>query len=159
MSDSCATPGLLCPWDFPGSSVQEICQARILEWVAISFSRGSSGLKDWTFSSCVGRCILYHWTTWEAQCLQLESLISLLMMQSYALSLSHPLHLCILLPLQGSLLALKFPRACENVLCLELDIRAESRSGIMTQLFPLIIICHRVLFCWGHPHIGRERAF
>ena len=35
----------LCdPMDFslPGSSVHEILQARILEWVAISFSRGSS---------------------------------------------------------------------------------------------------------------------
>ena len=28
--------------DMPGSSIQEILQARILEWVAISFSRGSS---------------------------------------------------------------------------------------------------------------------
>ena len=32
----------------PGSSVHEILQARILEWVAISFSRGSSRPKDWT---------------------------------------------------------------------------------------------------------------
>ena len=30
----------------PGSSVHEIIQARILEWVAISFSRGSSQPKD-----------------------------------------------------------------------------------------------------------------
>ena len=30
----------------PGSSVRGISQARILEWVAISFSRGSSQLKD-----------------------------------------------------------------------------------------------------------------
>ena len=30
----------------PGSSVHEIFQARILEWVAISFSRGSSRPKD-----------------------------------------------------------------------------------------------------------------
>ena len=62
-------PRLLCPWDFLGSSVHEISQARILEWVAISFSKGSSGLRDWTFNSYVGRWILYHWTTWEAQCL------------------------------------------------------------------------------------------
>ena len=32
----------------PGSSVQGILQARILEWVAIPFSRGSSGLRDQT---------------------------------------------------------------------------------------------------------------
>ena len=32
----------------PGSSVHVIFQARVLEWVAISFSRGSSRLRDWT---------------------------------------------------------------------------------------------------------------
>ena len=68
VSQSCLT---LCnPMDSPpGSSVQEILQARILEWVAISFSRGSSQPRDWTHVSCVsciGRWILYHWATWEA---------------------------------------------------------------------------------------------
>ena len=33
----------------PGSSVHGISQARILEWVAISFSRGSSRPRDWTW--------------------------------------------------------------------------------------------------------------
>ena len=37
----------------PGSSVHGILQAGILEWVAISFSRGSSHLRDWTQVSCV----------------------------------------------------------------------------------------------------------
>ena len=32
----------------PGSSVHEIFQPRILEWVAISYSRGSSWHRDWT---------------------------------------------------------------------------------------------------------------
>ena len=32
--------------NLPGSSVHEISQARILDWVAISFSRGSSWLRD-----------------------------------------------------------------------------------------------------------------
>ena len=44
-------------------------QARILEWVAISFLRRSFRLRDWThmfFMFCVGRQILYHWATWEA---------------------------------------------------------------------------------------------
>ena len=36
----------------PGSSVHGILQARILEWVAISFSRGSSQPRDWTRVSC-----------------------------------------------------------------------------------------------------------
>ena len=35
----------------PGSSVHGIFQARILEWVAISFSRGSSQSRDWTWVS------------------------------------------------------------------------------------------------------------
>ena len=46
------------PIDFslPGSSVQEILQERILEWVAISFSRASSPPRDQTHVSClVGR--------------------------------------------------------------------------------------------------------
>ena len=44
-----------------GSSVYGISQARILEWVAISFSRGSSWIRNQTHVSCVGRWILYHW--------------------------------------------------------------------------------------------------
>ena len=49
----------------PGPSVHGILQTRILEWVAISFSRGSSPSRDWTPISCIGRQILYHWTTRE----------------------------------------------------------------------------------------------
>ena len=43
----------------PGSSVHRILQARILEWVAIPFSRGASQLRDRTWVSCIGRQILY----------------------------------------------------------------------------------------------------
>ena len=40
----------------PGSSVHGILQARILEWVVIPFSKGSSWLRDWTqVSYIVGR--------------------------------------------------------------------------------------------------------
>ena len=52
-----------------GSSVHGILQARILGWVAISSSRGSSWFRGSTrlfCVSCIGRRILYHWTTWEA---------------------------------------------------------------------------------------------
>ena len=42
-----------------GSSVHGILQARILEWVAISFSRGSSQTRDQTQVSCIaGRCFI-----------------------------------------------------------------------------------------------------
>ena len=50
----------------PVSSVLGISQVRILEWVAISSSRGSSWPWDWTRASCIGRQILYHWATKEA---------------------------------------------------------------------------------------------
>ena len=49
-----------------GSSVHGISQVRILEWVAVSFSRGSSWPKDWTHVSCIscnGKWIFYHWAT------------------------------------------------------------------------------------------------
>ena len=50
-----------------GSSVHEIFQARILEWFAISTSKGSSQPRDWTLISSIGRQILYLCTTWEDQ--------------------------------------------------------------------------------------------
>ena len=45
------------PMDYslPGSSVHGIFQARILQWVAISFSKGSSKLRDQIHISCIGR--------------------------------------------------------------------------------------------------------
>ena len=54
----------------PDSSVHGIFQARILEQVAISSSRGSSWIRDWSrvsWISCIDRRILHHCTTWEAQ--------------------------------------------------------------------------------------------
>ena len=42
------------------SSGPGIFQARVLEWVAISFSRGSSWPRDRTCISCIGRQILHH---------------------------------------------------------------------------------------------------
>ena len=38
----------------PGSSVHGTLQAITLEWVAISYSRGSSQPRDWTHFSCIG---------------------------------------------------------------------------------------------------------
>ena len=61
-SDSLQPHGL---WP-PGSSVLGISQAWILEGVAISFSRGSSQLRDWIHISCTGRSILYCLATREA---------------------------------------------------------------------------------------------
>ena len=58
-------PTLCDPMDCspPGSSVHRILQARILEWVAMTSSRGSSQPRDRTHvscGSCIGRKVLYH---------------------------------------------------------------------------------------------------
>ena len=60
-------PTLCDPMDCspPASSVHGISQARILEWVAISFSRGSSQPRDQTHVSCIDSLVLYHWATRE----------------------------------------------------------------------------------------------
>ena len=47
----------------PDSSVHEILQARILEWVAMSSFRESTQLRDQTqvsYVSCIGKWVLYH---------------------------------------------------------------------------------------------------
>ena len=49
----------------PGTSVQGIL-ARIVKWVAISSSRGSSECRDRTVVSCNSRRILYRGSVWEA---------------------------------------------------------------------------------------------
>ena len=50
----------------PGSSVHRIFRARTLEWVAISFSRGSSRHRDRTSVSCIAGRVFTVWATREA---------------------------------------------------------------------------------------------
>ena len=59
----------------PDFSVNGISQARILEWIVISFSRESSSLRDQTHISYTGRWILYHRGTTEALFLSIRALI------------------------------------------------------------------------------------
>ena len=66
---SCLTLCDLMDCSPPGSSVLGIFPARILEWVAISISRGSSRLRDWTCVSYVSWIVAGFFTTnitWEA---------------------------------------------------------------------------------------------
>ena len=70
----CALVAQLCPtlWDLmdcspPDSSVHGILQVRILEWVAILFSRGSSQPRDRTGGSFIAGRFLTIWATREAQ--------------------------------------------------------------------------------------------
>ena len=66
VTQSCST---LCnPMDcsLPGFSVHGILQARILEWITISFSRGSSQARDQTRVSHIGGRHFNLWATREA---------------------------------------------------------------------------------------------
>ena len=49
----------------PGSSVHGILQARVLEWVAISFSRGSSWPRDQTQVSHIAGGLFTDWANRE----------------------------------------------------------------------------------------------
>ena len=54
----------------PGSAVYRIFQARILEWVAMPSSKGSSSPKDEnhiSYISCIGSWVLYTSAIWEAR--------------------------------------------------------------------------------------------
>ena len=63
ISQSC--PTLCDPMDSrpPESSVHGILQARILEWVSIPFSRGSSQPRDQTWVSCIAGRFFMVWAT------------------------------------------------------------------------------------------------
>ena len=66
VAQSCST---LCnPMDcsLPGSAVHGILQARILEWVVVPFSRGSSQSRDQTQVSCFAGRFFTVWDTREA---------------------------------------------------------------------------------------------
>ena len=62
-SPLCLTPCDLMDYSLPGSSVHGISQVRILEWVAIPFSRGSSQPLDWTQVSCITGRFVTVWAT------------------------------------------------------------------------------------------------
>ena len=52
------------PWNY---TIHGILQARILEWVAVSFSRASSQSRDQTQVSCIADGFVTSWATREAQ--------------------------------------------------------------------------------------------
>ena len=75
-------------YSLPGSSFHGIFQARILEWIAISFSRGSSQPRDQTQGSNPGlphcRHILYHLSR-EALCFTVGQKVILLLTHLWTL--------------------------------------------------------------------------
>ena len=62
----CLTPSDPMDGSLPGSSVHGILQARVLEWVTISFSRRSSRPSDRTQVSCIAGRFFSNWATREA---------------------------------------------------------------------------------------------
>ena len=82
MKESESEVAQLCPihcdsmnGSLPGSAVHGIFQARILEWAAISFSRGSSQPRDRTRVSCFADRCFTVWATREIHPLHSEHLI------------------------------------------------------------------------------------
>ena len=74
VAQSCLTICDSVDYSLPGSSVHVILQARILEWVAIPFSRGSSLPGDWTQVSYIACKVFTNWATREAQLLKVKLL-------------------------------------------------------------------------------------
>ena len=129
-------------YSLPGSSAHEISQAKILEWVAISFSRESSGPRDWAHLCGIGRWILYHWATWEAQALYLL-LVSRQVVSSslWPHGLQHTSFPC----------SSSSPRICSNSCPLSwwccLDI-SSSAAPFSCLLFQWVVSLHQVAKVW-----------
>ena len=67
VAHSCPTLCNPMGYSLTGFAVHGIFQARVLEWVAISFSRGSSRPRDQTQVSCITGRHFTLWATREAQ--------------------------------------------------------------------------------------------
>ena len=67
VDQSCPTFCDPMDYNLPGSLVHGILRARILEWVAISFSRGSSRQRDRTWAFHIASRFFIFWATREAQ--------------------------------------------------------------------------------------------
>ena len=72
VAKSCPTLSKPHGLQLPGSSVHGISQARIMGWVAIFFSRGSSPPRDQTHVSYSAGVAQYHWATWEGTLPQVQ---------------------------------------------------------------------------------------
>ena len=79
-------PTLCNPMDcsLPGSFVYGIFQARIRMWVAISFSRWSFQLRDWTRVSCIADGFFYGWATRGILLYLISIILSLFFSSAYA---------------------------------------------------------------------------
>ena len=76
VAQSCPTVCNPMDHSLPSSSVYGILQARIREWVAVPFSRGSSQPRDWSQISCIANGFFTLWDTREAPKCSSKYLIS-----------------------------------------------------------------------------------
>ena len=72
VTQSCPTLSNPMDCSLPSSSIHGIFQARVLEWVANSFSRRSSQPKGQTWVSCVAGRFFTVWTTRGAHLLKIH---------------------------------------------------------------------------------------
>ena len=77
VTQSCPTLCDLTDCTPPGFSVHGILQARVLEWIAIPFSRGTSQPRDWTLVSCLTGRFFTIWATGKSLILG-KSLLSVI---------------------------------------------------------------------------------
>ena len=148
-------------WSPPGTSSHEIFQARILKWVAISCSRGSSQPKAQTCMSCIVRQILYHSATWEAHVIPYFSFLISFSSLSQSFSLSLPFSSASPLVLRGN--AKWWYLETESFLCVlgplnyfrvQEMFQLPIVLGMECYIFSDIVICH---FCV--PFISRAMGF
>ena len=95
-------PLFATPWSLPGSSVHGISQVRILKWVVISFSRGSSRPRDGTWVSCIAGRFFTIWAMREDLFIRGECLLNTYSVPNLKLTLWHILLLTIALSKQVS---------------------------------------------------------
>ena len=76
VAQSCPTLCDTMDCSLAGFSLHGILQARVLEWVAISFSRGSSRPRDWTQVSWIPGRRFNLWATREVQWFEVKSVCS-----------------------------------------------------------------------------------
>ena len=88
---------------FPGSSVHGILQARISEWVAIPFSKGSSQPREGTQASCIAGRLFIVWATREAWASPQFCVCFCTCLTAWPQQLMHTSVLCLLLGLTPGL--------------------------------------------------------
>ena len=147
----------------PGFWVHGIFQARTLERVAISFSRGSSPTKDWTWISCVAGRFFTNWGTRTLQNLDPLNVFSSQLVPTEPPATS-PSQLHVFLQVRASLLesCLSLQLGGSSLLCNLSSLRDLTRI-INLQFVQLFFLIGRVVTTTPKPFThqtgGRKVAF